>query len=267
MTQEPKDPAALEREATRTRHEIDQTVQEIEQRLSPGQLLDQVMGTVREHGGELGRNLGGQIKENPAALILTGVGLAWLTLGQGRTPRRESPPSQEISSPTYASSAPSRTGNADTSKSTGSSVKSSIKEASSSLKGAASSTRDRYIVAKHTVADSAHRGKARIEDAKLHLHESASNLSERTRVRMQHTSQQAKDLYDEHPLLVGGLGVALGAALGAFLPHTETEDELVGERSDAVTDKLKTEASHQYDRARDKAKQAIEDTGDSLKST
>jgi ElaB/YqjD/DUF883 family membrane-anchored ribosome-binding protein len=260
MTQEKNDPAALEQEAMRTRRQIDETVHEIEHRLSPGQLLDQVLGTVREHGGELGRNHGGQIKDNPAALVLTGVGLAWLTLGQGRAARRES-----NASPMYSYSETSRTAAGDSSPSTASSVKSSIEGAANSVKDAASATKERYRDAKHSVADTAHKGKAKIQDAKLHLHESAHQLSDRARYRMERSSQQAKDLYDDHPLLIGGLGLALGAALGAWLPHTETEDELVGERSDDIADKLKAEASDQYDHVRDKAKRAVEDAGDTLK--
>lgn len=255
MTENRKDPAELEREATRTRQQIDQTVHEIEHRLSPGQLLDQVLGTVREHGGELGRNLGGQVKENPAALILTGVGLAWLTLGQGRTSQNDSQMHSDTS-PLYASPDWSGTVKGGDAESSVSSAKDSIKRAAGSVRDKAAATKDKYRDARHSVADSAHKGKAKILDAKLHMHDS-----------VQRSSQRAKELFDEHPLLVGGLGVAIGAALGAFLPPTETEDEMIGERSDKMTDKLKAEASKKYEQARDKTRQVAEEAGNTLGSS
>jgi hypothetical protein len=42
------------------------------------------------------------------------------------------------------------------------------------------------------------------------------------------------DFAYEQPLVLVGLGLAIGAAIGAASPSTEAEDELMGETSDAV---------------------------------
>lgn len=55
----------------------------------------------------------------------------------------------------------------------------------------------------------------------------------------------------EQPLLLGALGLALGAVVGALLPRTRTEDRLMGEASDAVTQQISTAAQEQYEQAKD----------------
>jgi hypothetical protein len=42
------------------------------------------------------------------------------------------------------------------------------------------------------------------------------------------------DFVSEQPVVVVGLGLAIGAAIGAASPSTETEDRLMGESSDAL---------------------------------
>ncbi len=55
-------------------------------------------------------------------------------------------------------------------------------------------------------------------------------------------ADSARDAYREHPLLVGTLAVALGAAIGASLPRTRFEDTRLGE----VSERLKEEAEDIY---------------------
>lgn len=73
---------ALEERADEKRTEINRTLSQIEDRFSPGQVMDQAMGLFREHGGEMANNLGRSIRDNPVPMILTGVGLAWMALSQ-----------------------------------------------------------------------------------------------------------------------------------------------------------------------------------------
>lgn len=73
-----KDPAQLEQDIDRTRASLGRTVDELEHRLSPGELVDQAIGVAREHGGEFATNLGRSVKNNPVPMLLTGVGLAWM---------------------------------------------------------------------------------------------------------------------------------------------------------------------------------------------
>jgi hypothetical protein len=56
------------------------------------------------------------------------------------------------------------------------------------------------------------------------------------------------------PLVLAGLGLALGAMLGAIMPPTEAEDRLMGDTSDRIKDQARGTAEEQID----KVKTAVE---------
>ena len=62
----------------------------------------------------------------------------------------------------------------------------------------------------------------------------------------------------DHPLLLAGLGLALGAVLGAAIPNTEAEDRLMGESSDSIKEQAQDVAQKQFERAK-AAGQAVVD--------
>lgn len=82
-----KNPEQLEREVDQARERLGSTANELSGRLSPGELIDQALGMAREHGGEFGRNLGSQMKNNPMPLILTSVGISWMMMAD-KIPRQ-----------------------------------------------------------------------------------------------------------------------------------------------------------------------------------
>lgn len=71
-------PEDYEREIARDRAEIGETIDAIQHRLSPGQLLDQALGYAKTSGSEAVGSVVRSARQNPWPLILTGVGLAWL---------------------------------------------------------------------------------------------------------------------------------------------------------------------------------------------
>jgi ElaB/YqjD/DUF883 family membrane-anchored ribosome-binding protein len=52
----------------------------------------------------------------------------------------------------------------------------------------------------------------------------------------------------EHPFLLAGIGVAIGALIGAVLPSTEAEDRLVGDKSDALKEDAANFAESQMEK-------------------
>ena len=79
--------------------------------------------------------------------------------------------------------------------------------------------------------------------------------------------ERASDMFEEHPLVAGALALAVGAAFGAALPRSRTEDTYMGEHSDA----LFSEAERIYADEREKlgkvAKAATDEAGKVLKET
>lgn len=57
-------------------------------------------------------------------------------------------------------------------------------------------------------------------------------------------------LLEEQPLIAAGLGLAIGALIGAALPTTETEARLMGETSDRVKSQGRQLAAEQVDKAK-----------------
>lgn len=80
-----KDPETLEREIDQQRESISSIVHELENKLSPGELLDRVLRYAKGNGGEFFGNLSETVKANPVPTLLTALGLTWLMMGQNRS--------------------------------------------------------------------------------------------------------------------------------------------------------------------------------------
>jgi hypothetical protein len=90
-----------------------------------------------------------------------------------------------------------------------------------------------------TIADGARRTTAAVTDT-------SKTIGRRTLA----TSNDFLKLCQDQPLMIVGIGVALGAAVGALLPSTDTEDQLMGETSDAVKDQVQDAASKEYEKVK-----------------
>jgi len=79
-----KSSAEIEREIENDRERIGEKLSAIQERLTPGQLIDEALGYLKSSGGaEYFGNLGSTVKANPMPLALMGVSLAWLMMGSG----------------------------------------------------------------------------------------------------------------------------------------------------------------------------------------
>jgi len=80
-------------------------------------------------------------------------------------------------------------------------------------------------------------------------YDGASLLGERAR-------RSVSGVLETEPLVLGALGLAVGAAIGAMLPASEAEDRLLGEQSDRVRDEARTFAREKYEQGRTVVKEA-----------
>ncbi|HEY9217525.1 MAG TPA: DUF3618 domain-containing protein [Phenylobacterium sp.] len=80
----------IEREVEMTRGDLDRTVEALKERMSAGQIIDELMGSMKGTGAsEIVTNLGSQAKDNPLPLALIGAGVAWLMFGKAPRSGRE----------------------------------------------------------------------------------------------------------------------------------------------------------------------------------
>jgi hypothetical protein len=84
-------PEEILAEIHRTRNEMDHTLQAIEHRLTPGQLVDQGLDYLKNSGArEYVNNLSSSVKTHPLPATLTGIGIAWLMAVGNRQPAQPS---------------------------------------------------------------------------------------------------------------------------------------------------------------------------------
>ncbi len=89
----------------------------------------------------------------------------------------------------------------------------------------------------------------------------AGALSESTKAVGNRTLQSGSAFLDfcrEQPMVLAGLGLFAGAVIGALLPTSETEDQLMGEVSDRVKEYAGDLASEQYDSAKKVGERALD---------
>lgn len=218
-----KDPQTLEREIDQKRSDISHLVEALENKLSPGQLIDQALAYAKGNGGEFFSNLGTTLKANPVPTVLTSVGLVWLMLGQNRRPvtQRHGPGLGE-----RLDGAGQR-----------------LHAARQHLGQRVDSLHERASQAGHGLVDGLSHGG---EQLSARMHDASDALQRQG----QHLRGSLQHLLQEQPLALAAVGVALGAVVGAALPSTRTEDRLLGDTSDRLTGKARQMLSEGVEQVR-----------------
>lgn len=75
---EKKSAAELQQELDAQRSRVENTIDQIQQKLSPGQLVDELLAYTKGGGGEFLSSLQRNVTANPLPVALLGVSLAWL---------------------------------------------------------------------------------------------------------------------------------------------------------------------------------------------
>jgi hypothetical protein len=280
-----RSPEELQREVKHERARVEDTIQALQEKMSVGNIVDQVLDTVRTHGGDVGRNFGRQVKDNPLPLLLTGVGIAWLMSSDGRGARDRSydddydrdddygydsgdegealgyqsnstygaPPvsSYRTATPGTPGVSVSQTASAqDSGASVGQTEASMHDKVRAEAENVASSTRGRIDQAKAATQSGLNRAK---DAANIGLDQTRTSISSARR-RTKRLAYRSRDrfgsLLEEQPLVVGALALAAGAALGSALPRSRAEDRLMGEHSDAVAQGVRDIAREEGEKAK-----------------
>src|SRR3546814_17920120 len=63
---------------------MDEPLDALQRKLSPGQLMDQALDYLRNGPGGFASNLGSRVRDNPIPVALTAVALGWLMMAGGR---------------------------------------------------------------------------------------------------------------------------------------------------------------------------------------
>ena len=246
-----------------TRAEMSQTINEIQERLSPENLMQQAKETVREAtigkvervmdrvGGtiaeatepareamgragtalkETGRSVGDQVWRNPIPVALIGLGLGMLMVRQfGRKGNGHDYETPRTSPGTRHLS--------------GGAARYGTNQYGSTRYGSTEGTMDQV---KETASDLVNRSSTALSDLGTKARDNASALGTRF-----------GRVLRENPLAVGAVAVAAGTAVGLALPSTRLENEYIGETSEMLVDKAQEVARGAIDKVQDAAKQQM----------
>jgi hypothetical protein len=73
-----RNPAELERDSEAIRADMDRTIEALESKFSPREVVDRSFDYVREHGAEIVERVGETMRSNPIPLAVTAAGMVWL---------------------------------------------------------------------------------------------------------------------------------------------------------------------------------------------
>lgn len=226
-TTDSRDPQQLEREASAIRADMDRTLDALERKFSPGQMLDRSVGYLRDHGGSLARNVGDTVKQNPIPVLLTAAGLAWL-IGSSIRSRSQS---ADLYDDPYGDEYSSEPG--------------LRQRVGAKLHEGAEAVSEKF----HAGTDAAQRTWRSSTTA---ASSRVSRTMQATRARAQQVQQRATTMLDEQPLVIGAIALAAGAVLGAAIPTTQYENRTVGAVRDRTLDKAKAAGEREYQNLRSK---------------
>lgn len=88
-TESRRDPDTLEREVDAQRRQVEALIGALEDKLSPGELVNRALGASKDGGKEFATNLSHTVRANPLPSLLTAGGMLWLYAQRDRPIHRD----------------------------------------------------------------------------------------------------------------------------------------------------------------------------------
>jgi ElaB/YqjD/DUF883 family membrane-anchored ribosome-binding protein len=239
----------LEREADASRAELSQKLETLKDRLTPGQVFDDLFGGSGANANAFLQNLGGAMRDNPMPSLLIGAGLVMMMMGGNRS--QQTAPS--------SGSGPARPGAMDQARAAAHDARDGVQAIAGQAGEALASARDHVSEALGGAANAAGEQAAKLTSGIQSASQSAAHSTSKS------TAQMAS-LVTDQPIIAASLGLALGAVLAAALPITETENRVLGAASDAAKGSLGTMVDEQTARVREAARTVLKDASDAAQA-
>jgi Protein of unknown function (DUF3618) len=261
MSENVADPKQIETELGRTRARMDARLTELQGRLSPGQIVDDLMGYFRgNEGGDFARNLMESVRSNPMPAALTGIGLAWLMASNPKknvsgttTPvldgDRQVQGSSASSRPAWAThdefdrhlltaehevtrhdeeAEPDYRGRLDIARGR---VLGVARQSEDTQESFGDRVKDAIAATRQSITQSAYDLQSRASDATSQAGGIVNNVGHQLGQSGQTAQQMGSNLLTtitDNPVLLGAVGLAVGALLGAFVPQSKQEEDALG---------------------------------------
>jgi ElaB/YqjD/DUF883 family membrane-anchored ribosome-binding protein len=247
---------ALRTEAEATRARLTGTVEElrtqvadtatdIKERLSPSAIKAEVTEYVRDSRDQLWHSLEQKARDNPMQAVAVGAALAYpvlqlvrampaplLLIGAGLLLSRATANQNDAATDAVRARAQGAMDHAS------GAVESATDSARRTLHDAQDYARDRVDTVMDRATEAVSSVKDRISGAAEDAKAAVSGTTDKITGQAADLAQQARTAvsgtWEQNPLLVAGVGLAIGAFIAAAFPATQAEESLFGEASDAV---------------------------------
>jgi hypothetical protein len=243
----------LRGEIAETRSGISETIEAIQERLQPGNLVAQAGETVRNAATEKVKQMANTagdaadrvlrssfietVRENPIPAAMIGIGAAWMLFNR----RAESRGYQDTSDETYRPYG--RSGRYV-------SYGEGFDRPYERTYGAVGT---RGTIGADDSQSMATRAKDYAADVTSRAQEFTGEIRETARRTSRRAQVKFEDVLRNNPLALGAAAALVGAVVGMTVPSTETENQLMGEARDSVVERARGLASDAADRVSEAA--------------
>jgi ElaB/YqjD/DUF883 family membrane-anchored ribosome-binding protein len=226
----------IQNEIERTRGEMANTLEAIEQKLSPRQLMDQAVETMREIASDPSR-IGQAVRDNPVPLALVGLGVGWFVYNGLRG--RSEAEAIEAFAEQAAGESPAAIGDIPASYGSAAAIPASGYGAGEG--------QGRRLAAR--AGELAEQAKGALSATAGRTREKVSQMSETARRQASHAVDVSWETFQDHPLTIGLMAAVLGAGIGAILPRTHSEARIMGDAAESLIRPLRETGSQLVDKA------------------
>jgi uncharacterized protein DUF3618 len=263
----------------RTRDRLDDTLEDLNERLSPRALINDVLnwfesrgvhqpGTRSEEALNRGyRNVVRHVKENPIPSLMIGAGIAWLILRPEdghRTELVDADSRADDDLPAFGSPGAAETGSTPFGKAQSSGIASTIKEkagqAQEALSSASETLKDKMTDIGSGVHGMAASGSRAVAEGVRHGRRVGSDATQNLQKSYAYAGDRFQEAVEEYPLAIAAGFLGVGLLTGLLLPRTRQEDKLLGEKSDQVIDQVKEAGKETLEKAKTVAQRVAKTT-------
>lgn len=284
-----RDVEQLRGEIEHTRERMSETLDQLGERLNPNRIKEQVRENIREatvgRMENMARNavdrvqdtregILNTIRDNPIPAAMIGIGLGWMLFNGRRNAsatHAHAVRGDDLQGGVFIGDVSATTPRLQQDDAAGG-MGASISHNSGS--GVIDRVRDRISTvgdnagsvigdARTRLSDVAVSGRERIGDMAQRVSHRASDVANSTRYQAARVEDRLHRTFEDNPLALGAVALAVGVAAGLAIPSTEREAELMGDHRDRLLERAREAVGAAKERAQDAAERLVEDVSPS----